>query len=157
MVGRNCPLIGLIHPIQSSGRQRLLKTKSHPNTQNVVDRVIEMNQVPSDKPSIREVIKAARIVTGLEIKIGIALLIFAAVFPTAACLWWGRPDTFGEFTTLFFLWIYMFAVIATFAIIILWGLGRLDLPGKFMGWLGAATIGEIVGLLAYVLHQIFGN
>jgi hypothetical protein len=108
-----------------------------------------------DEIPTREVIRAARIITGVELKTGIGLLIFAAVVPIATSLWWGRPATFAEFISLIFLGIYMFAVIATFAIIILWGLGRLDLPNKFMGWLGAATIGEIAGLLGYVVHQIF--
>ena len=105
----------------------------------------------------RDVFKASRIVTGIELKTGIGLLVFAAVVPIATSLWWGRPATFAEFTSLIFLGIYMFAVIATFAIIILWGLGRLDLPDKFMAWLGVATIGEIAGLLAYVVRQIFSG
>lgn len=101
-----------------------------------------------------EVFQASRIVTGPELGIGVGLLVFAAIFPSAAILWWGRPSTLSDFVTLVFLWIYMFAVIATFAIIVLWGLGRLDLPGNFMKWLGGATVGEIAGLLLFVLKRV---
>jgi hypothetical protein len=110
-----------------------------------------------EEPPAEEPIKAARVVTGVELAAGIALLAFSTIVPTAAVLWWGRPATFAEFTSMIFLWIYMFAVIATFAIIILWGLGRLDIPDKFMTWLGGATVGEIVGLLAFAGQWIFKN
>ena len=110
-----------------------------------------------ERPISRDVFKASRIVTGIELKTGIGLLVFAAVVPIAACAWWGRPATFAEFTSLIFLGIYMFASIATFAIIILWGLGRLDLPDKFMHWLGGVTLGEISVLVTYIVHQIFKN
>lgn len=102
-----------------------------------------------------EVIKASRIVTGMELKTGIGLLVFAAVVPIAFSLWWGRPASFAEFTSLIFLATYVFAVIATFAIIFLQGLERLTLPDKFMLWLGGATIGEIATLLAFILRQNF--
>jgi len=101
----------------------------------------------------RDPIKGSRIVTPIELGAGLGLLAFAAVVPIAALQWWGRPATFEEFTKMVFLGIYMFAVFTTFAIIFLRGLGRLDIPDKFMNWLGAATIGELVGLLAYALRQ----
>ena len=103
----------------------------------------------------REVVKSARVVTGIELTTGLALLFFAAAVPVATALWWGRPTTFQELASLIFLGTFMFCVIATFAVIILWGLGRLDLPSKFVGWLGGATIGEVAGLVAFVLHWIF--
>jgi hypothetical protein len=102
-----------------------------------------------------EVIKASRIVTGYELGAGLGLLAFAVLVPSLALLLWGRAETFAQFVSMIFLWIYMFAVIATFAIVILWGLGRLDIPDSFMKWLGGATIGEIAGLLAFVVKQIF--
>lgn len=107
-----------------------------------------------ETPPTREPFKASRLVTGFEIKTGIGLLIFSAVIPIVTVWWWGRPASFGEFITLIFVGIYMFAVLATFAIIVLWGLGRLDLPGKFVWWLGGATIGEVAVFVTYLLQYI---
>jgi hypothetical protein len=109
----------------------------------------EQNETP---PKI-DVIKAARVVTGYELGAGLGLLTVAVAIPVCTVLWWGRPGTFTEFVSIIVLAIYMFTVIATFAIILLWGLGRLDLPHSFMKWLGGATVGEVVGLLFYVLKQ----
>jgi hypothetical protein len=110
---------------------------------------------PNDKLPALNVVRSARIVSGYELGAGLGLLAFAVAIPIAAILWWGRPSTFAEFTSLIFLGIYMFVVIATFAIIILWGLGRLDIPESFMKWLGGATIGEVAGLLLFVVKQIY--
>jgi hypothetical protein len=112
-------------------------------------------QKQGDQVKPREVVKASRVITGYELGAGLGLLAFALLIPILAFLWWGRPATFSEFASMIFLGIYMFAVIATFAIIILWGLGRLDIPDSFMKWLGMATIGEIVGLVGYVLRHTF--
>lgn len=112
-------------------------------------------QKQGDRLQPRKVVKASRVVTGYELGAGLGLLGFAILIPVLTFFWWGRPATFPEFASMIFLGIYMFAVIATFAIIILWGLGRLDIPDSFMKWLGMATIGEIVGLVGYVLKQIF--
>lgn len=106
-----------------------------------------------DTPPEIEVIKAARVVTGYELGAGLGLLAVAVAIPVSTVLWWGRPGTFAEFISIVVLAIYMFTVIATFAVIVLWGLGRLDLPHSFMKWLGGATVGEVVGLLVYVLKQ----
>lgn len=108
-----------------------------------------------DREQPEEVFHASRVVTGPELGIGIGLLVFAAIFPSAVILWWGRPGALSDFVTLVILWIYMFAVISTFAIILLWGLGRLDLPAGFMKWLGGATVGEIAGLLLFALKHVF--
>lgn len=114
-------------------------------------------QEQGDQVQPIKVIKASRVITGYELAAGLGLLGFSLLIPILSFLWWGRPATFAEFVSMIFLGIYMFAVIATFAIIILWGLGRLDIPDSFMKWLGMATIGEIVGLLAYVLKQVFNS
>ncbi|HKZ03120.1 MAG TPA: hypothetical protein VJ180_12820 [Pyrinomonadaceae bacterium] len=116
-----------------------------------------MARDPADVLKPVDAITAARIVTGYELAAGLALLAFAVLIPILAALWWGRPGTFAEFTSVIFLGIYMFAVISTFAIVVLWGLGRLDITESFMKWLGVATIGEVAGLLAYVLKQIFAT
>ena len=110
-----------------------------------------------EEPPLLNVIKAVRVVTGYELGAGLGLLGCALLIPILAALWWGRPSTFAEFTSVIFLGIYMFAVVATFAIIVLWGLGRLDIPESFMKWLGVATIGEVAGLLIYVVRQIFAG
>jgi hypothetical protein len=114
-----------------------------------------MSAKENDNPPPLNLIKASRVVTGYELGAGLGLLAFAVAIPIAAILWWGRPGTFAEFTSIIFLGTYMFAVIATFAIIILWGLGRLDIPESFMKWLGGATIGEVVGLVVFVIKQIY--
>jgi hypothetical protein len=102
-----------------------------------------------------ETVTASRVVAGYEIGAGLGLLAVAVLVPTVAMVWRGKPAEFREFTSMILLWIYMFAVIATFSIIILWGLGRLILPEKFMNWLGGATIGEIAGMVLFVVKQIF--
>jgi hypothetical protein len=109
----------------------------------------------SEKLQPVNAIRAAGVVTKMELGAGLGLLVFAAAVPIAAMLWWGRPTLFAEFTTMIFLGIYMYAVITTFAIIFLWGLGRLVIPDQFMRWLGIATIGEIAGLLGYGLQWVF--
>jgi hypothetical protein len=106
-------------------------------------------------PEIKSLINAARVVTGAETGLALGLVVFGAIIPVLMVLWWGRPEKFAEFVTLVFIGMYVFAVITTFAIILLWGLGRLDLPSKFMHWLGAATIGEIAGMLFYVVQRLF--
>jgi hypothetical protein len=103
----------------------------------------------------KKIVLSARELPG-ENWTAIGLLIFAAVIPVALTIWWEShsPMTLAELITLLFMDIYIFAVVSTFAIIVLWGLKRLDLPNKFMSWLGAATVGEIAGLLTYVIHII---
>jgi hypothetical protein len=108
-----------------------------------------------EQAPLLEVVKSARVATGYEMGAGLGLLVLAVVIPILMALWWGRPSTFAELTSLVFLGIYIFAVIATFSIILLWGLGRLEIPDSFMKWLGGATIGEVAGLLLYVLKQVF--
>ncbi len=123
----------------------------------LVQETVKNLAVVKDIPPTQELFKASRVVTGAELTTGIGLVIFAAVVPIATILWWGRPTLLADFVTLVFLGIYVFAVIATFAIIILWGLGRLELPDKFMDKLGVATIGEIAGLLLFMLKYLFRN
>lgn len=116
-----------------------------------------LKKVGTEKPAQDEVITADRVITGYELGAALGLLAVAVLIPSLAMIWRGRASTFAEFTSMILLWIYMFAVIATFSIIILWGFGRLVLPEKFMNWLGAATIGEIAGILLFVIKQIFAK
>ena len=108
-------------------------------------------QAPEHKDA-DEIIKRVRVVSPYELGAGLGLLAVAVLVPTLGMIWWGKPTGFPEFTSMILLWIYMFAVIATFSIVILWGLGRLELPAKFMNWLGGATIGEIAGLVVMVVR-----
>jgi hypothetical protein len=101
-----------------------------------------LTETETDSIEPGDVIRAAEVVTKMELGAGLGLLLFAAAVPIATMLWWGRPAAFAEFATMIFLGIYMYTVITTFAIIFLWGLGRLVIPDQFMRWLGAATIGE---------------
>lgn len=112
-------------------------------------------KAPSETVQPLVAIRAAGEVTRLEIRVGLGLLAFAAILPIGTMAWWGRPALFAEFTVMIILGIYIFAVIATFAIIFLWGLGRLVIPDSFMRWLGIATVGEIAGLLTFGLQYVF--
>lgn len=112
------------------------------------------DKAPTETVRPLTAIRAAGEVTPTEIRVGLALLAFAAIIPIGTMAWWGRPAVFAEFTVMIMLGIYIFAVIATFAIIFLWGLGRLVIPDSFMRWLGIATVGEIAGLLAFGLQYV---
>ena len=108
-----------------------------------------------ETPVPKRFIQGSREVSTFADATAIGLLIFAAVIPIAIAAWWGRPAAFADLITMTLLGLFVFAVIATFAIIVLWGLKRLDLSEKFMMWLGGATVGEIIGLLAYIIHHLF--
>jgi len=112
---------------------------------------------PRDSPKIKSFIAAARTITGAETWLAIGLIVFAAAIPIVAIGWWGRPNSLADFVTLILVGVYVFAVITTFAIILLWGLGRLDLPQKFMRWLGVATIGEVAGLVTFIVKKVLGG
>ena len=51
--------------------------------------------------------------------------------------------------------VYIFSVMATFAIILLRGLRRLDLPNAFLLWMGGATIGQLGLLLIPIIKFMF--
>jgi uncharacterized membrane protein len=53
--------------------------------------------------------------------------------------------------------LFSFAVVATFGIIIGVGLKRLVLETTMFNWLGAATIGEIAGMLYIIIKAYFGK
>jgi hypothetical protein len=131
-----------------------MRVRCHPTKTKGVNKSMILTATGRDKLEPGNVIRAAGIVTKMELGAGLGLLLFAATVPIATMLWWGRPAAFAEFTTMIFLGIYMYTVITTFAIIFLWGLGRLVIPDQFMRWLGAATIGEIAGLLGFGLQWV---
>ena len=46
-------------------------------------------------------------------------------------------------------------VVATYVIIFFLGFGLMHLPSAFIHWLGAATVGEVAGLLGYIIKRVF--
>ncbi len=109
-----------------------------------------------DKVEPIEFIEQTRVVTGAELLVGLGLVIFG-LLPFLGIWIVVQKLTFQleSFIALALLGTYIFAVIETFAIIILWGLGRLYLPPKFVPWLGATTIGEVAVLLTIVVKKLF--
>ncbi len=103
-----------------------------------------------------EFVDHAQVVTGWELGVGLALVLLG--FLPLLGIWFflkGLQFDLKNVIALTLLGTYVFAVIETFAIIILWGLGRLYLPKTFVPWLGGATIGEIVTLLLIVVKSFF--
>lgn len=103
-----------------------------------------------------EFVEDARVVTGAELFVGLGLVIFGLLPLLGIWIVLQKiPFQLDNFIALALVGTYIFAVIETFAIIILWGLGRLYLPPKFVPWLGGATIGEIAVLLTIVVKKLF--
>ncbi|MFL6310536.1 MAG: hypothetical protein ACJ71W_00390 [Terriglobales bacterium] len=105
------------------------------------------------------VVKAARVVTGAEIWVAL-ILVLIGVIPLFLLIWFLHnmtPFKADEFIVSTLTGTFIFAVFETFAIILLWGLGRLELPEKFVHWLGAATIGEIATLLTIIVKHVFSK
>ena|SRR5271155_284131 len=50
--------------------------------------------------------------------------------------------------------IFMFTVIETFTVILLWGFKKIQLPKEFARWLGGATIGEVAVLLVIIVKKL---
>ena len=118
---------------------------------------MKQNNGPSqERPESLEVFQEVRKVSGIELSAGLGLLVFGVV--PLGVIWSflrGRTFQLPEFIALTLLGSYVFAVIETFAIIVLWGLGRLVLPKAFVHWLGGATVGEIAVLLSIVVKRLF--
>jgi hypothetical protein len=55
----------------------------------------------------------------------------------------------------FVLRLFGFSVVATFALIVFWGMGYLHYPESFLKWLGVATIGEVATVLGLVVKYLF--
>src|SRR5208282_2173810 len=102
-------------------------------------------------PDTVEPIRDARNVSSVELVGGIFLIV-AGILP-----WWVLLGLFhkqlSEVITVSVLGLYVFVVFETFAVFFLAGLGRLSFPDKFLHWLGGATVGEVAGLLYYVIKH----
>lgn len=66
-----------------------------------------------------------------------------------------RQFNLQEFVAVSIFGIYAFAVIVTFAIILLWGFKRLELSEAFVKWLGGATVAEVAGMVLCVVKYLF--
>jgi|SRR5208337_5604038 len=102
-------------------------------------------------PETVEPIREARNVSSVELVGGIFLIV-AGVFPlwVFLCLF---HKQLSEVITVSVLGLYVFVVFETFAVFFLSGLGRLSFPDKFLHWLGVATVGEVAGLLYFVMKN----
>lgn len=89
-------------------------------------------------------------------KVTLGLLVAAILIPVAMFVWWANHSpAMGllDLVTLAILCLYTFLVMSTISIIVQWGLGTLDLPERFMRWLGPATVGVIASLVLYVVKH----
>jgi hypothetical protein len=62
---------------------------------------------------------------------------------------------FDQLITLNILAAFFFTVIETFSLILLRGFGRITVPDKFMHWLGGATVGQVAGMLLWIIKKVF--
>ena len=98
----------------------------------------------------------AKDVSSWEIAGAVARLLFGTVPLIVGWLFLRqRPFDLQDYMAVTLLGIYAFAVIVTFAIILLWGFKRLELETKFINWLGAATVGEVAGMLLFIVKKVF--
>lgn len=101
-------------------------------------------------------ITEAKDVSNWEIAGAVILLLFGTVPLIVGWLFLRqRPFDLQDYMAVTLLGIYAFAVIVTFAIILLWGFKRLELEAKFVNWLGAATVGEVAGMLLFIVKKVF--
>ena len=105
-------------------------------------------------PDRFEPVADARVESPVQLSIALLLLVIGIV-PLFSIMWYFRALQLNDFVALVLLGTFVFAVVETFAIIILWGMKRLDLPPTFAHWLGAATVGEIATLLTIVVKKLF--
>jgi hypothetical protein len=115
-----------------------------------------MQKEGADSTSPRESVVRADNVSGWEIAGAIGLLLFGVVPLVMGWIFLlKRTFDLQEYMAVTLLGIYAFAVIVTFAIILLWGFRRLELPDKFVSWLGGATVGEVAGMVLFIVKKVF--
>ena len=107
-------------------------------------------------PTPLEPIKEARVVSGIELRTALLLVVLAVAVPFGMGLWFlsGRNPSLQEFLVVIVLALLAFWSIATVGIILLWGLGRLVLPEQLVHYLGVATVGEIAGIVVLVVRNV---
>lgn len=106
----------------------------------------------NDQPEEFAPIKSVEKVSSPEL--GAALFLIVAGVAPLAFLLYSYHSQLAETITATIIGTYTFAVFETFAIFLLWGFRRLSMPDKFVHWLGAATVGEVAGLVALILKYV---
>jgi hypothetical protein len=110
------------------------------------------------KPTAEKVIAKAKLMSGMELTTALSVIVFALVVPFsfAGYFLFSAQHSPGvrEFTIAMLLALFTFTVVATFGMIFLQGLGRLTLPDKLLHWLGAATLGQVSGLVYLVVKAV---
>lgn len=111
----------------------------------------------TDKPPILEPVTDARPITGSERLATLALLAFGTLpfFVGWSYIYGHKEMTFEQLITLNVLAAFFFTVIETFSLILLRGFGRISVPDKFMHWLGGATVGQVGGMLLWIVKKLF--
>ena len=110
-----------------------------------------------DKPPILEPVRDARPMTGSERLATLALLAFGTLPFLAAWtyIYAHKEMALDQLITLNVLAAFFFTVIETFSLILLRGFGRIAVPDKFMHWLGGATVGQVGGMLVWIIKKVF--
>jgi hypothetical protein len=111
----------------------------------------------TDKPPILEPVQDARPMTGMERLASLSLLGFGMLPFLAAWfyIYVHKDIQLEQLITLNVLAGFFFTVIETFSLILLRGFGRIVVPDKFMHWLGAATVGQVAGMLLWIIKKVF--
>lgn len=70
---------------------------------------------------------------------------------------WLKEQRIGQqgHSLIFLLRLFAATVFATFLIFLLNGLGITKLPDEFMHWLGAATVGEVAGMVFVIVRKLW--
>ncbi|MGH9453392.1 MAG: hypothetical protein ACRD2O_05425 [Terriglobia bacterium] len=101
-------------------------------------------------------VKGARVVSGYELGVALILLLFGAAPIIAGWVFlWHSKSGVSDWIVVNVVGIFAFAVVETFAVILLWGFGRVSLPESFARWLGGATIGEVATMLILLIEHFF--
>jgi len=102
-------------------------------------------------------ITADKVVNWLELG-GVWILVYGGAVPLfaiLALLLFRRDIDFHQVVMLILLGVFTFSVMETFAIFLLVGLKRLELPKSLLHCLEAASIGQTAGLLAIACKWLF--
>ncbi len=103
-------------------------------------------------------IKKAKEVSNIELGGALVLLVFGMVPMVMGWVFLrGHSPDLRDWIATEIVGVFVFAVIETFAIILLWGFKRLDFSEGFARWLGGATVGEVITVAAWIVEQIFSK